>query len=121
MRILLLTIALLAGSTAAYSQSDYSTATANKTYVNAADGGNITFYTSGRVAINGKVDRNFTFNNSDGFIDLYYKGRKVNNLMTAERALLYRSGPAPELKAKLTNCDCLIDKRGIIYTHIQKN
>ena len=121
MRPLFFALALLAGMPAAYSQENCAAATANQTYVNASDGGNITFYTSGRVGINGKVDRNFTFNNNDCFIDLYYKGRKVNTLMTAERALTYRSGPSEELRAKLQNCDCLLDKRNIIYTHLQKD
>ncbi len=121
MRSLLLSLALLAGSTVAQAQGEYAFATQNRTYVNAADGGNITFYTNGRVAINGKLDRNFTFNNQDGIIDLYYKGRRVNNLMYAERALLYRSGPPDHLKPKLRNCDCLLDDRGIIYTHIRKD
>ncbi len=121
MRSFLVALALLAGTPAAYSQQDYAFATANKTYVNAKDGGNITFYSSGQVGINGKTDRNFTFNNIDGFIDLYYKGRKVNTLIYASRALTYRSGPPDYLKAKLTDCDCLLDKRNIIYTRLQQD
>ncbi len=120
MRYFLLSLALLAGTPTAYSQQDCKSATSNQTYVNASDGGNITFYKSGQVGINGKVDRNFTYNNTDCFIDLYYKGRKVNSLMTAGRALTYRSGPPEDLKARLTDCDCLLDKRNIIYTRLKQ-
>jgi len=63
-----------------YSQSICMYPTNNQTYVNAKDGGNITFYKNGKVAINGKIDRRFSYQHTDCVIDLYYKNKVIKGL-----------------------------------------
>lgn len=86
-----------------HSQSTCIYLTDNRTYKN-ADGGAITFYESGKVAIDGKIDSNFSFYHEDCKIDLYYKGKLINTL--THSAGYYKAN---------YECDCLIDKRKIIY------
>lgn len=91
-----------------YSQSICFYLTDNETYV-APDGENITFYKNGKVAINGKVDAYYSFVHSDCTIELYYKKKHINSLT-------HSIG----LGNKKYDCDCLVDNRKIIYTHLQR-
>ncbi len=118
MRSLLFTLALFAGLSTAYGQNEYAFVTQDRTYYNLADNGNIKFYADGRVGINGAVKIDYTYKNDDGYVKLYYKKKQVNMLIYSTRVLHFRGGPPPAMRAKLTDCDCLLDKRDIIYTHI---
>lgn len=50
------------------------------TFVNKADGGSLTFYENGDVAIDGKIDKRFSFEFYDCTIELHYQGKKINEL-----------------------------------------
>lgn len=90
--------------------------TADQTYVNATDGGNITFYKNGKVAVNGKTDRNFSYKHIDCDISLFYKGKLINTLTHSAGYFEFKGDHLPDKY----NCDCLIDSRKVVYTHLQK-
>ncbi len=102
--------------TASFGQSVCFYLTENQTYVNATDGGNITFYKNGKVAINGKIDPGFSYKHEDCDISLYYKGKLINTLTHSAGYFDYKGDHIPDKY----NCDCLIDKRKIVYTHLRK-
>ncbi len=99
-----------------YSQSICFYLSDNQTYVNATDGGNITFYKNGNVAINGKIDKSFSYKHEDCTIRLYYKGKLINTLSHSAGYFDFKGDQLPDK----FNCDCLIDTRKIVYTHLQK-
>jgi hypothetical protein len=100
-----------------FSQSICFYLTDDQTYVNASDGGNITFYKNGKVAINGKVNPSFSYKHIDCGINLYHKGKLINTLAHSAGYFDFKGDQLPDKY----NCDCLIDNRKIVYTHLQKH
>lgn len=109
-------LALALAVNSGYCQSICIYLTSDQTYVNAADGGNITFYKNGKVAVNSKTDRNFTYQHIDCDIKLYYKGKLINTLTHSAGYFDFKGDQLPDKY----NCDCLIDSRKVVYTHLQK-
>lgn len=78
-------------------------------FVNKKDGGSLTFYNNGRVAINGKIDKRFSYDFYDCTIILYYNGKKINVLEYS----IY-SKPIGE------HIEYFIDNRGIKYYTVKR-
>ena len=109
-------LVMTALSTKVLSQSTCIYLTDDQTYVNATDGGNIKFYSNGEVAIDGKIDKDFSFKHVDCEIRLYYKKKLVNTLTHSAGYFDYKGETIPDKY----NCDCLIDNRKVVYTHLVK-
>lgn len=75
-----LLLALFSGNPATRAQSVTFYLCNDCTYQSATDGETITFRTNGKVKINGKPAPAFSCRNNDGVVELYYKGKLINNL-----------------------------------------
>ncbi len=106
-----LSLLALCFSPAASAQSACLYVTDDVTYRSERDGETITFRKDGRVAINSKTDKRFSYQSVDCEVELYYNGKKINHLT---HSIMLFNDPRYYNKR-----DGFLDRRGIFYDRVE--